>query len=87
VYVSEDRPEVARPPQELKGFTRVELKSGERKHVNVALDARSFAWYDVPAKSWHVDAGTFTVHVSRSSADPQLQGKISLAQPFLLPVD
>jgi beta-glucosidase len=87
VYVSEDRPEVARPPQELKGFARVELKSGERKHVNVALDARSFAWYDVPAKSWHADAGTFTVHVSRSSADPQLQGKISLAQPILLPVD
>jgi beta-glucosidase len=87
VYVSEDHPEVPRPPQELKGFARVELKPGETKHLTVPLNARSFAWYDVPAKSWHADAGTFTIHVSRSSADPQLEGKVSLAKPILLPVD
>jgi beta-glucosidase len=87
VYVSEDHPEVPRPPQELKGFARVELKPGETKHLTVPLNARSFAWYDVPAKSWHADAGTFTIHVSRSSADPQLEGKVSLAKPILLPVE
>jgi len=87
IYVSEDRPKVPRPPQELKGFDRVELKAGETRHVTVPLDARSFAWYDVPAKAWHVDAGTFTIRVSRSSADPQLQGTISLPKPILIPVE
>ncbi len=87
VYVSEEHPEVPRPPQELKGFARVELKPGETKHVKVPLDARSFAWYDVAAKAWHADAGTYTIHVSRSSANPQLEGKISLMRPILLPVN
>jgi beta-glucosidase len=87
IYVAEDRPEVPRPPQELKGFARVELKPGETKHITVPLDARSFAWYDVAAKAWHADAGTFTIRVSRSSADPQLVGKVSLSKPILLPVE
>lgn len=80
VYVSEDKPRIERPAQELKGFARVALKPGETRHVTVPLDARSFAWYDVKAKAWQADAGNFTVHVSRSSADPQLEGKITRDQ-------
>lgn len=87
LYVSEDHPTIARPAQELKGFARVQLDPGQTRHIAIPLDARSFAWYDVGAKAWHADAGTFTVHVSRSSADPQLEGKISLAQPVILPVE
>ena len=86
VYVSEEHPMAPRPPQELKGFARVELKPGETKHVTVALDARSFAWYDVAAKAWHADAGSFTVRVGRSSADSQLAGRVSLAAPIAMPV-
>ena len=86
VYVSEDHPSVARPPQELKGFARVALDPGETRRVTVPLDARSFTWYDTTASSWHADAGSFTIHVSRSSEDPQLEGKITLDQAILLPV-
>ena len=87
LYVSEDHPAVVRPPQELKGFARVQLDPGQTRHLTIPLDARSFAWYDVGAKAWHADAGTFTLHISRSSADAQLEGKISLAQPLLVPVE
>jgi beta-glucosidase len=86
VYVSEDHPQVPRPPQELKGFARVVLAKGETRHVKVPLDARSFTWYDEKAAAWHADQGTFTIHVSRSSADPQLEGKITLDQAIVLPV-
>jgi len=86
VYVSEDHPQVPRPPQELKGFARVVLDPGQTRHVTVPLDARSFTWYDQKAAAWHADAGSFTVRVSRSSADPQLEGKIALEQPIVLPV-
>ena len=86
LYVSEDHPAVERPAQELKGFARVQLEPGETRHVTLPLDARSFAWYDVAAKAWHADAGAFSLHISRSSADPQLEGKITLAQPVLIPV-
>ena len=85
VYVSEDHPSVPRPPQELKGFARVDLNPGETRRVSVPLTARSFTWYDTKAAAWHADAGAFTIHVSRSSADPQLEGKITLSQPIALP--
>ncbi|MGA9670470.1 MAG: glycoside hydrolase family 3 C-terminal domain-containing protein [Terracidiphilus sp.] len=86
VYVSEDHPQVPRPPQELKGFSRVELEPGQTQHVTVPLSARCFTWFDEKASAWHADAGTFTVHVSRSSADPQLQGTIKLTEAIVLPV-
>ena len=87
LYVSEEHPKVARPAQELKGFSRVALDPGQTRHVTIQLDARSFSWYDVKAKSWHADKGSFTVHVSRSSADPQLEGKIYLDKALSLPVE
>jgi beta-glucosidase len=86
VYIGEDHPKVPRPPQELKGYARVNLAPGETRHVTVPLDARSFTWYDEKAAAWHADAGSFTVHVSRSSADPQLKGTITLDQAIVLPV-
>jgi beta-glucosidase len=86
LYVSEDHPQVPRPFREIKGFARVELNAGATRHVVLPLDARSFAWYDVKAAAWHDDAGSFTVQVSRSSADLQLEGQITLALPILLPV-
>ena len=86
LYVSEDHPQVPRPPQELKGFARVALAPGQTRHITVPLDARSFTWYDEKAAAWHADPGSFTIHVSRSSADPQLEGKIKLDQAIVLPV-
>lgn len=86
IYVSEDHPQVPRPPQELKGFARVVLDPGQSHHVTVPLDARAFTWYDEKAAAWHADSGSFTVHVSRSSVDPQLEGKITLSQTIVLPV-
>jgi beta-glucosidase len=86
VYVSEDHPSVPRPPQELRGFARVMLQPGKTQHVTVPLDARAFTWYDEKAAAWHADAGSFTIHVSRSSADSQLESKISLAKEIVLPV-
>jgi len=86
VYVGEDHPRVLRPVQELKGFARATLDPGQTRHVTVPLNARSFTWYDEKAAAWHADAGSFTVHVSRSSADPQLEGKINLEEAIVLPV-
>jgi beta-glucosidase len=86
VYVSEEHPSVARPPQELKGFARVMVDPGQTRSVTVRLDPRSFTWYDEKAAAWHADAGAYTIHVGRSSADPQLEGKITLDQAIVLPV-
>jgi beta-glucosidase len=79
VYVSEPHASVPRPPKELKGFERVMLKAGEKKHVSVPLDARAFAYYDVAHKGWKIDAGSFGVLVGDSSADITLKGEVTIS--------
>jgi beta-glucosidase len=66
LYVSEDHPSVPRPAKELKSFSRVELGSGERKHVTIDLDPRSFAYFDTKAGAWQADAGSYTLSLGDS---------------------
>jgi beta-glucosidase len=80
VYVGENNPKVPRPGKELKGFARVDLAPGETKHVSVSLDARAFAFYDVTAKHWQADSGTYAITVGDSSVDTPLSGSVSLAK-------
>jgi beta-glucosidase len=70
---------VERPAKELKGFARVFLKPGEKRRVQVSLNARSFAYYDVEAQAWQARAGSYRIMVGRSVAD------IVLAQDLRLP--
>ena len=82
VYVGDSHASVPRPPKELKGFAKVELKPGETKSVTIALDARSFTYYDVKDKLWRADPGEFDVLVGRSSAAIELKGKIRQSSPL-----
>lgn len=78
LYVGEDHPAVSRPDRELKGFARVNLHPGQTQHVKVALDARSFAYYDANAHEWRVDPGSFTVSVGSSVDQIRLKQTISI---------
>ena len=80
VYVGDPHPKVARPIRELKGFERVELAPGETKHLTVPLDARAFAYYDVPAKKWVVDPGKFTVEVGDSVESLPLKETVNVSR-------
>ena len=84
VYVGENTPKVRRPGKELKGFARVELAPGETKHVSVSLDARALAFYDVAAKHWQAESGTYTITVGDSSVETSLSGRVSLAKSISL---
>ena len=80
LYVSDGHASVPRPPKELKGYSRVDLKPGETKTVNLSLDSRSFAYYDVGSKSWKVEPGEFGILVGDSSADIALHGSVNLTR-------
>ncbi len=80
VYVADTHASVPRPAKELKGFEKVLLKPGEKRHVTVPLDGRSFAYYDTEAKGWHIAPGEFTVLVGQSSADPELKGTLTISE-------
>jgi beta-glucosidase len=69
VYVRDVESSVHRPDKELQGFAKVHLAPGESDVVQVRLDRRSFAVWDVASHDWLVEAGRFQIVVARSSTD------------------
>jgi beta-glucosidase len=79
VYVADSGTSASRPPKELKGFVKINLKPGETQRLKVELNARSFAFYDTDAGVWRVPAGTYKVLVGQSSAEINLTGEVKIA--------
>jgi len=67
LYIRDVESSVIRPLKELKGFEKVELQPGEEKKVTFILDKRSFAYYNVDIKDWHVESGDFEILIGKSS--------------------
>ncbi|MFL6256678.1 MAG: beta-glucosidase family protein [Pyrinomonadaceae bacterium] len=80
VYVSDTHASVPRPPKELKGFAKVNLRPGESRRVTVRLDGRAFSFYDAAAHRWRLDPGDFDILVGRSSEQIELRGKVTLGK-------
>ena len=81
VYVRDVHARVARPEKELKGFAKTFLKAGESKRVTVTLNERSFAYYNVNLKKWHIENGAFEIWVGASSRDIRLKVQLSINLP------
>ncbi|HWT65735.1 MAG TPA: glycoside hydrolase family 3 C-terminal domain-containing protein [Terracidiphilus sp.] len=78
VYVGDPSAKVSRPRIELKGFRKVRLAPGEKKHVVISLDERSFAYWDEKANQWRWDDGQFTIAVGDSSESLPLSTTLEL---------
>lgn len=78
VYVSKKDSRIIRPAIELRGFTKVHLEAGESKQVTVEFNDRTFAYYDVEAKGWQVEAGEYEIKVAASSVDVRLTAVVSV---------
>lgn len=76
LYVRDVESTIFRPDKELKGFDKVFLKLGEEKRVEFILDKRSFAYYNVNIKDWHVEEGNFEILVGASSRDIRLKAEV-----------
>lgn len=78
LYVGQQNPTVDRPIKELKGFKKVYLAPGDSQQVTLALDQRSFAYWNGTRQKWVAPQGTYNVLVGGSSADTPLKAKVSL---------
>ena len=78
LYVSDVESTIYRPVKELKGFKKVFLKAGEEKEVEITLDKRAFAYYNVNLGDWHVESGEFKILVGTSSRDIKLETSVSV---------
>jgi beta-glucosidase len=70
--------DIQRPARELRAFTKVMLGAGESISVSLPLDRRAFAYWDVDASDWVVEAGSYTVQLGRDSETVLAEQTISL---------
>jgi beta-glucosidase len=84
LYVKGVESSIVRPEKELKGFVKVELQPGEEKTVTYLLDKRSFAYYNVNLKDWHVETGCFEILIGKSSRDIVLKETIFVQSTVLV---
>ena len=78
VYVGDPSAKVARPRIELKGFQKVRLAPGEKKHIAVTLDERAFSYWDTAKNGWHWEPGKFVIAVGDSSENTPLNAAIEI---------
>ena len=78
LYVADPEASLPRPPRELKGFAKVELKPGASREVTFTLDERALSFYDPYRKAWVAEPGEFQVLVGASSRDLRLSGRFTL---------
>lgn len=85
VYVHDRKSGLARPPKELKGFVKVELKPGETKSASVKLDSRAFAYYHPGYQQWITEDGQFDILIGASSRDIRFSQTVTLHSTQVLP--
>ncbi|MBI9011594.1 MAG: glycoside hydrolase family 3 C-terminal domain-containing protein [Clostridiales bacterium] len=72
VYVRSNDSQVFKAKKELKGFSKVKLLPGEKKHVEIDLDDHAFSYYNVVLKKWVEEPGKYDILVGASSRDIKL---------------
>lgn len=78
LYVEDEEASVQRPPRELKGFRKIDLRPGETKTVSFTLAARAFAFWSPEHGDWVVETGSFVVSVGASSRDLRLKASVRI---------
>jgi beta-glucosidase len=69
LYVSKANSEVERAVQELKGFKKVLVETGQTKTITLELPVSELAYYNVSQKAWTVESGTYSLKIGNSSRD------------------
>lgn len=78
LYVAPPASALYKAKKELKGFTKVFLKAGEKKCITLPLSKRDFAFYDVHTKAWRAEDGAYELLLAASSRDIRLTCTLSL---------
>jgi beta-glucosidase len=69
LYVADADASVARPPRELKAFSKVDLAPGEQRRITLTLTCRDFSYWSQAHRRWVLEPGEFQVAVGASSRD------------------
>ncbi len=79
IYVVPTEKTVFRSDIELKGFAKVALEAGETKQVEVELDKRAFAYYNVDECDFVCDDGKYMIKAAASVKDSRIEADVELS--------
>ncbi len=82
LYLKDPHPKVSRAVRELKGFVRLQINPGQTAMAKFNIDARDFAYCDVPHKEWRAYSGTYLVQMGASSRDIRLSAPLTLTSTY-----
>ncbi|MBM7805149.1 beta-glucosidase [Geodermatophilus bullaregiensis] len=85
VYVATTAGPVRRPARELRAFTKLSLEPGESRTVDLDLDRRAFAYWDVREHGWVVPPGEYTAQVCADAAEVLAEETVTLAGDTVVP--
>jgi beta-glucosidase len=75
VYISMPDSAIYRPAQELKGYKKVSIKSGEAKKVKITISKKDLEIYQ---DKFVIEDGIYTIRIGASSKDIRLQTNFSI---------
>ncbi|MDP4239066.1 MAG: glycoside hydrolase family 3 C-terminal domain-containing protein [Bacteroidota bacterium] len=67
LYVTQKNPTLLRPVKELKGFSKVALKAGETKIVEINLKVSDMAFYNDKISAWTLEQDDYEISIASSS--------------------
>ena len=76
LYIHANTGGMFRPEQELKGFVKVALHSGEKKRVSIPLNDRSFSVWSILKNDWVIEGGSYEIRIGASSRDIRLTAEV-----------
>lgn len=79
LYVRHTDSNVPRPLEELKGFRRITLKTGEKKTVPFELRAKDLAYWNEENSAWVVEPDHVELLIGSSSSDTRLRAALQVA--------
>ena len=77
-YVSFSNLTKDEPLKTLQSFKKVFIKKGNTMELKLALNKRSFSYWDIQEKNWIVRPGTYTISIGSSSEQIRLKKDILL---------
>lgn len=78
IYSGQKNPSLVRPTKELKAFTKVFLKAGETKQVELSIPVEELAFFDDKAHEWVVENDQFTLYCGASSTNIKSTANIEI---------
>lgn len=84
LYTSHPTSALFRPAKELKRFAKIALKAGESGRVELSLEKKDLAVWDIGDRKWKVESGTYAIMAGSSAADIRLREDVPIQSDDIL---